>query len=294
MRAAARTAFAVATLGSVGSLGTVAGARPAGAQQVLLQIRPHPGDTLHMRFDQEMDYAGSVRRAGADSTPGAGAATMVTRVTTTWCVLQRLVVERADSSGTDVLGVTDSVAVATVGARASEAAARQTRAMTGKRVWLRVAPDGAMAMLDSSTGVSSAVREVLANLPVTFPRRPVRVGQSWIRSMTVPAGAGYVAGEPITLQFRLDSVSATGDSAFVSVRGPLGSPRVDTAFGGERITSRASLTGTMLIDRTRGWLTDWHATIAVQSIISAPHVADSALGRMRMTVTQWFRTVDRP
>jgi hypothetical protein len=255
----------------------------AGAQKVLLQIKPHPGDTLHMRLDQEMDISGTAQQ-GPNDPPAT--------ITTTWSVLQRMVVERADSSGADLLQVTDSVVTTTVGGRGPPPAARPS--IDGTQVRLHVAPDGAVRLLDSPDRVSSALREVIANLPVTFPRDPIKVGSSWVRTMRLPTGARYVEGSEIKLEFRLDSVSAGGDSVYVSVHGPLGKPHVSDAGGGSKVTTRGTLAGTMLIDRARGWLTDWHAIIDVQYVMQPPKGSDAAPTRMRMTATQWLRAVDRP
>jgi hypothetical protein len=257
----------------------------AAAQSVLLQISPHAGDTLHMRLDQEIDISGTGRRAPSDPQQV---------VTTTWCVLQRMVVERADTTGADVLQMTDSVSIMSDGDRGADGGHRQRSSVEGTQVHLHIAPDGAITLLDSTDRVSSAVRELIANLPVTFPRRPVKVGHSWVQTMRIPSGPSYGGGGEIKLEFRLDSVSSSEDSAFVSVHGPLGKPRVDPGAGGATVTTRGTLAGSMLIDRRRGWLTDWHAIIAVQYVFRPPRGSDAPSGRMRMTAMQWLRVVDRP
>jgi hypothetical protein len=261
-------------------------------QDVLLQIHPHTGDTLHMRLDQEMDLGGDLPQTGGDPW---------STTTTTWCVLQRMVVERADSGGVDVLQVTDSMAVATSVPRTTAGRTTPTPtppagghpALEGTSVLLHIAPDGAVTVLDSTDRVGRTLRQVVADLPVTFPRQPVRVGSSWVRTMKVPAGADYGAGQ-IRLEFRLDSVTPSLDSAFVSVRGPLGKEHNEAVVGGATVTTRGILTGTMVIDRRRGWLTDWHALISVQSVMHPPKGSDAEAGRMHMTLMQWLRAVDRP
>jgi len=263
------------------------------AQEVLLQIHPHPGDTLHMRLDQEMDLGGDVHGMSG----GDPSATM----TTTWCVLQRMVVERADSGGVDVLQVTDSMAVATSVAHGSPGRGTpgampppgRSSPLDGTAILLHIAPDGAVTVLDSTDRVGRTLRQVVADLPVTFPRQPVRVGSSWVRTMQIPAGADYGAGQ-IRLEFRLDSVTPSLDSAFVSVRGPLGKEHIEAVVGGATVTTRGILTGTMVVDRRRGWLTDWHALISVQSVMHPPKGSDAEAGRMHMTLMQWLRAVDRP
>jgi hypothetical protein len=258
-------------------------AMSAHAQQVLLQLRPHAGDTLHMRLDQEMD----VTRSGLAALGDAAA-----EVTTTWVVLQRMIVERTDTTGTDILQVTDSVSTGSIDGRGSPLPPRRTRSVDGRHVLLHVAPDGATT-LDSAAAVSSALR-VLANLPVTFPTDPVKVGQSWVRAMRLPPSAGYGQEGEIKLEFRLDSVSERSELAFVSVRGPLGGTRVDGTVGGATVTTRGTLAGEMVIDQRRGWLTDWHATIDVQHDMQPPPGSNQSPARMRMTIVQWLRAIDRP
>ena len=81
--------------------------RPAHAQHVLLQLRPHVGDTLHMRIDQEVDITGSTSRPTGDS---------ISSVTTTLFALARMIVAGSDSAGTDLVVVVDSMAQWTSGA----------------------------------------------------------------------------------------------------------------------------------------------------------------------------------
>jgi len=190
--------------------------------------------------------------------------------------------------------VTDSVSTERIDDRGPEPAPRRNRPVDGTRVLLHVAPDGAITLLDSTASVSSALREVLKNLPVTFPRDPVKVGESWVRAMALPAGAGYGQAGEVKLEFRLDSVVDGADLAYVSVHGPLGGTPLKATVGGQTVTSRGTLTGTMVIDERRGWLTDWHATIDVQYEMQPPPGSNQSPGRMRMTATQWLRAIDRP
>ena len=237
-----------------------------------------------MRLDQEMDVTTEGMQGAEDPTSA---------VTTTWFVLQRFVVQQADTSGTDVLQVTDSVATATEGGP-NAAPVRPHPRVAGTEVHLHFAPDGAVRLLDSPDHVSSALREVLADLPVTFPHDPVKVGHTWVRTMKLPAGSGYTGDSDIKLEFKLDSVSSHEDTAYVSVHGPLGKPRVDAVVGGATLTTRGTLIGSMVIDRRRGWLTDWHAVIDVRYTVRPPRGSDAAPEIMRMMATQWLRAVDRP
>src|SRR5204863_8706541 len=71
----------------------------AGAQSVLLQIRPRVGDTLHLRLDQQTELTG-LRRPGSSSS---------TSVNTTMRVYSRATVEKSVPTATSVRAVTDSV-----------------------------------------------------------------------------------------------------------------------------------------------------------------------------------------
>jgi hypothetical protein len=76
----------------------------ARSQAVLLQIKPHVGDTLHLRLDQQTELTG---------TRGRGASASVTTMTTTMRVFSRAIVERSAPTATYVRAVTDSVRLTT-------------------------------------------------------------------------------------------------------------------------------------------------------------------------------------
>jgi hypothetical protein len=263
-------------------------ARAADAQQVLLQIRPHAGDTLHMRLDQEVDMSRTAGRSGGDS--------ITTVTTTTLFVLMRTIVERSDSAGSDVTAVTDSVASVAAGARGGEAGDQLRRALQGRRVHMHVAHDGATVVIDPQDEATPELREVLAEVPATLPQKPIKVGHTWERTMAAPLGRAFAGRGEIKARFSLDSISRSRDSAFVSMRGKLGTAGPGPGPDGATATSTVSVVGTMLIDRRRGWLADSHFIIVVQSVFTPPPSAgvDLAPLRLRMTATQWLRTVDRP
>jgi hypothetical protein len=238
-----------------------------------------------MRLDQEMDIARTGPAALGD---------FASEATMTSVVLQRMIVEGVDSSGTEIRQVTDSFSTTTADNHGSPVPPRQGLPVVEGQVRLHVAPDGAVTLQDSAGHVNSALREVLANLPVTFPRDPVHVAQTWVRAMKLPTGARYAADSEIRLEFRLDSVSAGTDTAYVSVHGPLGGARVQSTVGGRTVTTHGTLVGAMVIDRDRGWLADWHARIDVEYTMQPPKGANEPPSRVRMTAVQWLRTIDRP
>src|SRR5438477_9824942 len=78
-------------------------AQAAHSQAVLLQIRPHIGDTLRMHLSQTVEMAGSTRRGGRDSSTGS--------MTTSIEVYTRAIAEQWTSGGTLMQSITDSVAM---------------------------------------------------------------------------------------------------------------------------------------------------------------------------------------
>ncbi len=275
-------------------------------RRITLRICPRAGDTLRMRYDQQVDITG-VRPSGAGD-PNPGRDSTVTRVTTL-LVLSRTIVEGTDPGGTDLLAVTDSVAVGTTGGAgggASESAELARRTLQGKHVHMRVSPDGAIAVTDSA-GVPPELRMVFADMPATLPREAINVGHTWDRTMAVPVrgtslGARAAGTAVLKSTFRFDSVSRTGDTAYLSMHGTLRRDDSHDPRDGLRVSMRGTVTGTMVVNRRRGWLTDSHAVIVVNSILTPPAppasmppgVSAPVLRptHIQMTVTQWLRTVN--
>ncbi len=241
-------------------------AQAAAGQSVLLSIRPHPGDTLHMRYDQRVETIGRAHREGlahADST---------TTIVTTLLVMSRTIVETTDTLGSDVVAVTDSVATTTTGPQSFESPDLARRLLQGKPVHLRLAPDGATTVADDSSPADTRLRALFAAMPAVLPRQPIAVGKRWSRTMAGPMGGAFGHGE-LKTTFRLDSVARGGDLAYLSVRGTIST-----------VESSGTLAGTMLVDLRRGWLTSSRATIEIHSVVASVHV--------QIIVTQWLRTID--
>ena len=241
-----------------------------------------------MRLDQQVEMSGTSRVGKADST--------VTLVTVTR-VLAHSVVERHDSTGTRMLAVTDSVLVTdTNGASVPDGAvATPLRGLQGRRVRLRVAPDGATeVMADAGDALTPELRSLFAQMPATLPRGPVGVGDRWTRKMEIPA-AGQPGGPSagvLKAIFRLDSLTRDGELAHISMHGELsrpGAPRDPP--DGLQFTMTGLVVGTMAFDRRRGWLTDAHTTLTVQSLVTPPAGHAASPMRVRMKVTQWLRAM---
>lgn len=258
------------------------------AQAVLLQIHPRVGDTLHLRLDQQTELTG---------TRGRGASAAVTTVTTTMRVFSRAIVERSGPSATYVRAVTDSVRLTTSDSRARdlEDAARQS--LEGKVMTLRISPDGTVSLADSGASGSRDVAEAVSLMPAAFPRGPVEVGYTWSRDMPLPGGGrvapgGGSANGWLHTKFRLDSLSHSGKIAYVSVRGEMNPDPDASQPSVGAMLQNGSVSGTMLVDRTRGWLTESQFTVVAHSIVRVPGTDDTVM-RFETRVTQRMTTVEK-
>ncbi|HEY8831802.1 MAG TPA: hypothetical protein VIM21_04780, partial [Gemmatimonadaceae bacterium] len=111
-------------------------AQAISAQSVLLQIRPHIGDTLRMHLSQTVEMTGTKR----GQRPNASS------MTTSFEVFTRAIAEQYTSGGTLMRTITDSVAMSP--ASAASLADLKRRAMLANPVLLRVSADGGMELVD--------------------------------------------------------------------------------------------------------------------------------------------------
>jgi hypothetical protein len=276
-----RCLIAVLAIGALTSLV----ARPTVAQTVVLQVRPHVGDTLRMRLDQESEMTG-VRR-----TPTGEASAMVIN---SMKMFSRAIVEGSTDIGTTLLAVTDSLVLATSDERSRAATAQAAEQMRGQRLRFRVAPDGTVSMVESKDGASREVAQVVSLMPAAFPKGAIRVGESWIREMPLPVGSQFGAqlSGKLHVTFRLDSLTHNHEWAFVSMRGevqPATGP--GAAFGAT--LEKGFVNGTMLVDQRRGWLTESWFSIVVSSTTNGPAVSGILSMHMQMRITQHMHTLDR-
>jgi hypothetical protein len=269
-------------IGASVGLFAVASVHSAFAQELLLQIRPRAGDTLRMRLDQETDYTG----AGMMRT-GVGPATLVT----TMAMFSRVIVEGEANEETAVLAVTDSVRLWSTDQRGIAAAHQIEAKLKGQRVRFRVTPEGLLA-LEPAASAPREVAHLVALMPATFPKGPIKVGETWMREMPLPSGTQFGAQLSGTLHvtLRLDSVTHAGDLAFVTMRGEM-QPASGPGAASQAVLEKGSVNGTMVLDRKRGWLSEsWFDILVVTSVTNPP--AASAL-RMQMRIIQHMRTAER-
>jgi hypothetical protein len=192
--------------------------------------------------------------------------------------------------------VTDSVRLTSTDERSLNLDdARQ--ALEGRAMTLWVAPDGTVSLADTTDDGSHDAADAVSLLPAALPRGPVEVGYTWSRDMPLPGGGrigpGVVANGWLHTKFRLDSLSRHGTVAYVSMRGsmsPEHDPGARKEVGPELQDGRVS--GTMLFDRTRGWLTESQFTIIAHSVVHVPGSDDTVM-RFETRVTQHMKTVER-
>jgi hypothetical protein len=255
------------------------------AQSVLLQIRPHIGDTLRMHLSQTVEMTGTNKSRGRDSTS----------MTTSIEVFTRAIPSQLTGSGTLMQAITDSVKM-TPASQASIEDLRR-RSMQAQPIWLRVSTDGAMEIVDDADP-NSELRHLFGEMPAMLARRPVSVGEKWTREMQIPlTGDPGTVGE-VKATFRLDSLGKNGDIAYISMHGTMS--RATAANGqaqpsGRGYMTSGTLSGTIEIDRRLGWITDSKSSIIVRSTIAqAPaRKGDPQIAPMqvRTRITQWIRAM---
>ncbi len=268
---------------------TPVSARMAGPMKFLLEIRPKAGDTLHMRLDQQVLMTGTTKVGRNDSTMS---------VLTGTHVRARVMVEGSGPAWTNVLTVTDSIAVTSRGGRSQKRGEEARRTLEGKRLRMRVSPEGNAEIIENPDGLSDELALIVGQMPATLPKYSVSVGQTWTQDIGVPlAGQTGSRGAGILhTTFRLDSLSPEQRIAYISMSGTF--TRDSLSQGdlpmGAKLTSNGILKGEMRVDRMRGWMTDSRATITVNSMLTPPPGTSDQPMRFHMRITQHMRAVDRP
>lgn len=253
----------------------------AAAQPVLLQIRPHIGDTLRMHLSQTVEMTGT--------TPGSTRTDPARSMTTTIEIYTRAIATQWTSGGTLMQTITDSVSM-TPSSPAS-LADLQRRSRRGKPAWIRVSGDGAVEVVDDGNP-SSELRHLFGEMPAMLARGAVAVGEKWTREMQIPLSGEPGAMGTVRATFQLDSLSRTGDLAFISMKGTLSRVSLPGAVApSAAYDASGTLTGAIQIDRRLGWITDSRSTIVVRSTVLAAAPLKGAPMRVRTRITQWIRAM---
>jgi hypothetical protein len=124
-------------------------------------------------------------------------------------------------------------------------------ALRGRSMRLRLAGDGEIVALDDQP--DATLSALVDRVPAALPDMPVAVGTRWTRAMQL-AGA---PGDGLQAEFRLDSLTRSGDLAWVSVRGTMRDPEVDAG---------ATVVGWLALDRRRGWVVRSRLSMTMQSV----------------------------
>jgi len=251
------------------------------AQEFRLQIRPRVGDTIPMRLDQSSEMTG-IRKVGGQESSSS--------ISTDIRVYSRAVVEGASASSTTLLAITDSAFMSSSDQRSAGRGPAAPMVVRGVRVRLRLTPEGTVEMAD---GTGPDVAETLSLIPAALPRTPVSVGDTWTRDMSLPSsGPGPSTRGRLHATFRLDSVGRGGDVAYLSMRGELQPDEKQPVSPTSPTLEKGKVTGAMQLDRKRGWLTESHFDITMQSSLVPPASSGVSAMRFLMRVTQRMRTLD--
>lgn len=248
---------------------------------VLLQIHPQVGDTLRLQLDEDVEMIGTIRKGDMRST---------TREKSSLVLYSRLSVESADSEGSTVLATADSVHVRAEPNSTSGSMLAWAKMVEGKRFRFRVLLDGTTS-IEAASGWAPTSTGFLSQLPATMPRQPIAPGETWTSAMDIPLAGAVDPGTTarLTATFHFDSLSRSGRHAYVSIHGRLLRPNPGPKGGGvEVIETSATVTGRIVVDRNRGWITDAHTTVVVNSLVAAAGRNRPPM-RVGLTITQWVR-----
>ena len=257
------------------------------AQSVTLQIKPRVGDTLRLRIEQEVEITGVGKVRDTD-------ATMTLR--SSMLLLSRTIVVATDDDGTTVRAITDSIAVdmGSGDPRAAALSDQTRRALQGKEVRVRFSRQGSATMIEADPDIPRDLQSVFLQLPATFPRQPVSVGGTWKQRIPIPDAAQGQIGGTLEAVFRLDSLTSRGKLAHISMRGTLTRDSVATIRpSGSRLTMTGTVSGFMVLDRGRGWVTDASTEMAVRSQMDPPAGSPLPPVRMRMRLVQRLSAMDK-
>ena len=254
----------------------------AQAGNVLLQVRPGAGDTIRIRLDQSVEMTGP---PGPDGKPVVESGTLV--------LLATLAVESVDDEGATIVSVTDSLRVNSPPNSASSAVLAWGAMAASRAVRFRVAPNGS-AYVPSGRGRALA-SPVTATMPATLPSRSIAPGATWNSVLQVPLASSVDPKGTATLvaSFTFDSLSKSGELAFISLKGRLMKSDVEAtrpAVGRSTVETSGTVEGQVLLDRRRGWITDARTTFSLFSLVTPGDPAKAPV-RVRMTISQWLRAM---
>lgn len=281
--AAVAAVAAVAAIAAIAAIAVALYAQPLSAQKIMLQIKPHVGDTIKMHLTQRVEMSGARWNASSDSAK---------KLTTLTEVFSRAVPFQWTSGGTLIHAITDSMTTGAIPPKGN--ASPPNRVAPPPAAVLRVASDGAIEVVDDGDR-SSEIRHIFAAMPSMLPRTPVAVGEKWKKEMRIPLAGDPGSEGTVKATLRLDSLSRNEQLAFISIRGTI-SRFVDASHRASASTYHTSgtFTGSMQIDRALGWITDAKSVINVHSEIADERSASQPSTRpllIQTKVSVWTRAV---
>jgi hypothetical protein len=204
-------------------------------------------------------------------------------------MFSRAIVEHSTPASATILAITDSVTFNSTDDRAMPLMRATQSQLTGRQMRLRLAPDGTVTLADDVPRVAREVAELVSVMPASFPRASVAIGDTWLREVPIPPAASYGVplGGVVKAAFRLDSVSADGHNAYLTLRGTVVQPGSTPADKG-MITG--SLNGNMIVDRHRGWLSESRFLVQMRTTVTPTGAPPMDF---RVKVTQHMRVIER-
>jgi hypothetical protein len=218
-------------------------------------------------------------------------------VVTATHVRARVVVEGSEAGWTNVLTMTDSIAIESHGGRSPRRGEEARRTLEGKRLRMRISPEGNAEITENPDGLSDELALIVGRMPATLPKHAVSVGETWTQDIGVPLAGQSGGGAGILhTTFRLDSLSPEQRIAYISINGTFTRDSLSQGDlpAGAKLTSTGILKGAMRVDRMRGWMTDSRATITVNSLLTPPPGTSDQPMRFHMRITQHMRAENRP
>ena len=179
-------------------------------------------------------------------------------------------VESSDLKATWLSARTDSLFVRT-GSGGQLGPERPVRLSFGdRRTRINVTLDGAMTIVDAGAN-TAAIAAGLSGMPPMLPGRAIAVGEQWERDIVLPSlpMVGLRTDGVVHARFRLDSLTRAGRMAYVSLTGTLRREgAVRDLPPGTQVATSGVLRGYLILDRTRGWITEAETVIEVQSDVT--------------------------
>jgi hypothetical protein len=266
--------------------------RATSSSAVVIVLHPQVGDTLHTRLEQQTEVSSTSSNGGSAGPASSGRSVGARSVSTAVTIDSRTIVRASERSRTTVLTIVDSARVTTSDVHAAALIRQAEQSLRGQQLVLQLAPDGTVLNARDGRGgaVAREIADAMSAMPAVFPSQPVRLGETWMRSMPLPAAGpmGTRGSAHVRATFRLDSLTQGGETAYLSMRGDI---VADSTARGVELSGTVS--GAMQVDRARGWMADSRFVVLIRSLVTPPVASGIAPVRFITRVTQRLRTMDK-